>query len=222
MEDSTAVDKFFKNAKCYHVRITYQLMTLQSTFDIFKGTPQFLLSEEGSKDEGGSSYHHHMMIVVLMYHKNISDAIKKQIYDAYPNLAKGNPGHSIVQMKNPKRLASYTLKGDSFLSQGFDDQMITYFKLHSYDAKQIKSSFTDLLDDLIDDKIDLEEYAHLYFQLKGQSGQKVIMHNFRGHYLSVAIRKGVMDTRVMARGEYDRLRMMYEFGNEVQRDLKSM
>ncbi len=220
MEDSTLLDNFFRHAKAYHIRITGDDCTLDRTYELFKDHQELILSEEGFKGNSGEPYHQHMMLTVLVYSDSAKKMIKDKIYKEYPNLARGNAGHSITQMRNSAKLASYVLKDGAYKVIGFSEEFIHRAIILSYDQKKIKKAFTDLLDSLIVDDIGLEEYAHQYFQLKGQSGQKVIMHNFRGHYLSVAIRKGVMDTRVMASNEYERLQMMYG-SNQVQKDLKN-
>ncbi len=182
MPPRTIIDCFFQNNPCYHIRITDDSVTLDKTFLLFCEKTDFLIvSQEGG--DGTTQLHQHILLSSLLF--SDKKEIKALLHSGYPD-AKGNVGHSITKAKNKTVLASYVLKGGSYLSKGFTREFMERAIILSFDQKEIKKRFRDLRELVSTREITAEEYAVRLWLLKSDTGQPIAVHHLKAHCLSVA------------------------------------
>jgi hypothetical protein len=190
------IDTFFKTQWVYHVRITDDDVDLQDTYNAL--TPMFkyvIVAQEGGPDTD-KALHHHCLVAgfqklpdELLNHsekkqrQHLKDVVKAKILHLYPNAT--GPGHSIVQAKNKKVLASYVLKGENYMSKGFTQEFIDRAIVLSYDQSAWKKKYQELREQLFDESITLEHYSNSLLELKAEAGQPIAINHHQNHILKV-------------------------------------
>lgn len=208
-------DLFFLQKLTFHVRLRFDHLEMEKTFNALKKkAPYLIVGKEYSKS---GQLHQHILLSAdetvckkCVNTKGKTDVEKVKTFykdllrTVYPDI-KDNKQWSFVEQRNAKSNKKYCLKDGEFLFKGFTQQSIDEaFKL-SYSEAKYKKQFQDIREKLLLQEISLATYAEKYIQYKADSEQSLYMNHVEAHIRTMGVKTGEIDAKVLSDRVMDRI-----------------
>lgn len=181
--------QFLQQGKAYSIRIArLEEMSVEKTFDGFKDLwTRVIVSDEVSTK--GVEHQH----VFLHSDKSFTkEDVTTQLQAIYP-LCKGNKCFSTKVVVHLSKCIQYTVKEGSFKSQGFSAEFIKDASFLSYPKLDVKAKMSELEDEYLLHRINLDEFMMKHINLKVKHGQNLYDNHLVAYMKRMAIRSGDME-----------------------------